>query len=78
MLEPGEEELGAGRRDQEPLLDLVERGELGQLLLELAREATAAEIPALELLQEARGALNAELASRFSHEQDQLGRDLFA
>src|SRR6185312_4272187 len=59
-------------------LDLVERRQLHELLLERPREAAAAEIPAVELLQESERALVSELAHRLAHEQHELGDDLLA
>ena len=52
--------------------DLVGRMELHELLLERLGEPAAAEIPAVELLQKARGALLAELAHTLADEVDQL------
>src|SRR5207253_7338315 len=52
--------------------------ELDELLLEGPGEATATEIPAVELLQEARRAALAELANGLADEEDELGDDLLA
>ena len=49
-----------------------------ELLLERPREAAAAEVPAVELLQEAGRAVLAELAHRLADEEQQLGHDLLA
>ena len=59
-------------------LDLVDRRQRHELLLERPREAAAAEVPAVELLQEAGRAVLAELAHRLAHEEQQLGDDLLA
>ena len=52
--------------------------ELDELLLERLREAAAAEVPAVELLQEAGRPLLAQLAHRLADEEDELGDDLLA
>ena len=77
-LEPLEHEPGAGGRCEQPPLDLVEGGQHDQLLLERPREAAVAQVPAVELLQEAEGPLVAELPDRLAHEQEQLRDDLIA
>ena len=64
--------------DQQSLDDLLGRGQLHELLLERPREPPVAQIPAVELLQEARRASLAELAHRLADEEDQLGGDLLA
>ena len=56
----------------------AERREHDELLLERPREAAAAEVPAVELLQETEGALLAQLAHRLAHEEQQLCDDLLA
>src|SRR5207245_2833711 len=71
--EPFEDEARTRCRCEEPLLDLVERGQHHELLLERPREAAAAEVPAVELLQEAECAVLAELAHRLAHEEEQFG-----
>ena len=70
------ERAGCGR-DQPPL-DLLGRVEHDELLLERPREAPAAEVPAVELLQEAARAPLAELAHRLADEEDELRDDLLA
>ena len=52
--------------------------QLHELVLERLREAAVAEVPGVELLQEARRAPLAELAHRLADEVDQLGGDLLA
>src|SRR2546422_821900 len=49
-----------------------------ELLLERPREAAAAQIPAVELLQEAERTVLAELPHGLAHEQHELRDDLFA
>src|SRR5215208_7076288 len=63
---------------EQPRLDLVQRRELYQLLLERAREAATAEVPPVELLQKAGRAALAELSHGRAHEQDQLGDHVLA
>src|SRR5215467_5768739 len=63
---------------EEALFDLVQRLQLHQLLLERTREAAAAEVPAVELLQEPGRAPLAELAHRLADEEQQLRDDLLA
>src|SRR5262249_56436396 len=77
-LEPLDERRRARRRREEPRHDLLGRPELHELLLERLREAAVAEVPAVELLQEADRALLAELANRLADEDDELRRDLLA
>src|SRR6478752_1603718 len=73
------ENLGrAGCGDEQASHDLLRRLQLHELLLERPREAPVAEVPAVELLQKARGAALAELADRLADEEDQLGGDLLA
>src|SRR5262245_1244734 len=60
--QPVEQVGGARRGGEEALLHLGERVQLDELLLERAREAAAAEVPAVELLQEPGRAALAELA----------------
>src|SRR5205823_4261330 len=74
----GEHLGGARRGGKQPRLDLVQRLELHQLLLERPREAAAPEVPAVELLQEPGRPLLAELPDRLAHEHDQLRDDLLA
>ena len=62
--------------NEKPLNDLVCGLELDELLFEGTREASAAEVPTVELLEKARGAPLSHLEHRFPDEQDQLGRDL--
>ena len=76
--EPLEDEASAGGGCEEALLHLGERREHDELLLERPWKAPAAEVPAVELLQEAERALLAELAHRLAHEEQQLGDDLLA
>src|SRR5439155_10058753 len=64
-------------RGEQALLDLVQRLELHQLLLKRAREAAPAEIPAVELLQEAGRPALAELSRGLADEQHELRDDLF-
>src|SRR5665213_4360410 len=61
---------------QQAYLDLVDRREHHELLLERARESAAAEVPAVELLQEAVRTLLTELAHRLADEEHQFGDDL--
>jgi hypothetical protein len=68
----------AGRRGEQAAHDLLGRVELQELLLERLREAAAAQVPAVELLQEPTCAPLTELAHGLADEQDELGRDLFA
>jgi len=75
LIERLEDELPAG---DEVLLDLRDRVELHELLLERPREAAAAEVPAVELLQEARRPPLAELAHGLAHEEHELSDDLLA
>src|ERR671936_18480 len=75
-LEPLQHLCGSRRGGEQPLLDLPERRELHELLLERAREPAVAEVPAVELLQEARRAPLAELSRRLANEEQQLGDDL--
>jgi hypothetical protein len=71
------EQLGGARRGrEEPQLDLLRRRELDELLLEGPREAAAAQVPAVELLQEARRAPLAQLPHGLADEEDELGGDL--
>src|SRR4051794_22595401 len=63
---------------EQPCHDLFGRPELDELLLERLWEAAVAEVPAVELLQEADRALLAELAHRLADEDDELGRHLLA
>src|SRR3954464_11876246 len=64
---------------EQPCHDLFGRPELDELLLERLREAAvAAEVPAVELLQESDRALLAELANRLADEDDELRRHLLA
>ena len=77
-LELVEQLRGAGRGREQPRHDLLGRRELHELLLERLREAAVAEVPAVELLQEAGRAALAELAHRLADEEDQLGGDLLA
>ena len=77
-LEPFDDLVRARRGREQPPLDLLGRVELEELLLELLREAPAAQVPAVELLEEAGCATLAELANRLPDEQDELGRDLLA
>src|SRR5436309_7806006 len=51
-------------------LDFLERLKLHELLLERPREPPAADVPAVELLQEPTRALLAELANRRAHEEN--------
>ncbi len=67
-----------GAAAKEPRDDLLRRRELHELVLERLREAPVAEIPAVELLQEAGGAPLAQLAHRFVDEQDELGGHFLA
>ncbi len=69
---------GARRGREQTALDLEDVVEHDQLLLERLREAAPAEVPAVELLQEAGGAPLAELAHGLAHEEDELGDDLLA
>src|SRR6266511_212800 len=78
LLDAREHESRTRGRFEETRLDLDSRLELDELLLERARKAAAAEIPAVELLQEAARAALAELADRFAHEEHELRHDLFA
>src|SRR5205809_1151139 len=78
LLQPGQHESGTRGRLEESRFDVGDRRQLGQLGLERAWETAAAEVPAVELLQEAGGTVLAELAHGLSHEQDQLGDDLLA
>src|SRR5439155_64239 len=59
-------------------LHLLERRQLRQLGLERAWEAAAAEVPAVELLQEPGGAVVTQLSHRLAHEEEELGDDLLA
>ena len=77
-LEALESSKRARRGREQPPLDLLGRVELHELLLERPREAAAAEVPAVELLQEAGRAALAELADGLAHEEDELGDDLLA
>src|SRR5581483_4439529 len=72
------ERSGARGCGEEPRHDLLRRPQQHELLLERLREAAVAEVPAVELLEEADGALLAELAHRLVDEDDQLGGDLLA
>src|SRR5262245_2880541 len=66
-------DLGCARGGREQtLLDLADRSELHELLLEGFREAPAAEIPPVELLQEAGRTVLSELPNRLSHEEQQF------
>src|SRR6185503_15944883 len=67
-----------GGRGEQPSLDLLRRVEDDQLLLERPREAAAAQVPAVELLQEAARAALAQLADGLADEEDELGDDLLA
>src|SRR5262245_7497292 len=78
VFQPGEHIGRSGGRGEEPCLHLGRRRQLDEILLERPREAAAAEIPAVELLQKADRALLAELADGLTDEQDQLGGDLLA
>src|SRR5918995_1014183 len=78
LLEPRQREARARRRREQAQLDLFDRRHLRQLGLEGAREAAAAEVPAVELLQKARRLPLAELAHGLAHEQDELRDDLLA
>ena len=69
---------GAGRGRQQPVSTSSSVSSCTSSGLERAREAAAAEVPAVELLQEAGRAPLAELADGLAHEQDQLGDDLLA
>src|SRR5713226_223302 len=75
-LDPLQHKACAGRRVEQPRLDLRDRLQPDELLLERPREATAPEVPAVELLQEAGRAPVAELAHRLAEEQDELRDDL--
>ena len=77
-LEPLDDLEGARRSGEQSPLDLLGRVELEELLLELLRKATAAEVPAVELLQEARRAALAQLADGLADEEHELGGDLLA
>src|SRR6478736_9791892 len=69
---------GARSCREQVRLDLVERLELHELLLERARETATAEVPAVELLQEAGCAMFPELANRLPDEEQQLRDHLLA
>ena len=77
-LERLDERERAGRGGEQAALDLLGRVEQQDLLPELLGEAAAAEVPAVELLQEAGGAPLAELAHGLAHEEHELGDDLLA
>src|ERR1700730_16787832 len=77
-LQPLDQLDRAGRGRVQAHHDLVGRRELHELLLERPREAPAAEVPAVELLQEPAGAALAELPDGLADEEDQLGGDLLA
>src|SRR5580765_1620499 len=68
----------ARRGGEKPVLDLLDGLEADELVRERLREAPAAEIPAIELLQEARRALLAHLRDGVAHEVEELGDDLLA
>src|SRR5581483_6254043 len=72
-LEPLEDLVRLRRSREQPRLDLVDRRQCDELLLERLREPAAAEVPAVELLQEAGRAGLAELAHGLADEEEQLG-----
>ena len=63
---------------KQPALDLFDRVEQQDLVSELLGEAATAEVPAVELLQEAGCAPLPELPQGLADEQHQLGDDLLA
>src|SRR5712691_7954457 len=75
-LDPLQHEARAGRCGEQHGLDLCDRLQLDELLLERARETAAPEVPGVELLQEAGRAPLAELAHRLADEQNELRDDL--
>src|SRR4051794_31398052 len=77
-LERGDEVDRSGRGSEEAALDLPHVVEDEQLLLELPREASPAEVPAVELLQESCRTPLAELADGLAREEDELRDDLLA
>ena len=76
LLEAGKHEVRARCGGEEALLDLRDGLQLDELLLERPWEPAPAEVPAVELLQEAGRLALAELPHRLAHEEDELCDDL--
>ena len=77
-LEQGQDVGSARRSGEQPQLDLGDRRQRHQLLLERSREAPAAQVPRVELLQETGRAMLAQLPDRLADEEQQFRHDLLA